>query len=209
MSVDNIDIEIHDVMGNDEDVVSIPMTRLDDDGIYWSAEVDVAYMNASMQFHCEEIRTSTFLLKMPDKDGVEYNFITEWTIYGMDEDIKAQAYLDVISGNGQQGNGDGDNGNNNNSNGNNGNRDNDNSDNNKGDNDKVDSGNGNGNGGNDNNDANNSSGNNGGQQGSVDGGSVDSGDSVNAVIWIAVMLITVSVLFEAQAGRGDRRKTNN
>ena len=86
-SVSNLVIEIMFVKGNEYEVVEIPMTKLDEDGKYWSAEVDVAYKNAQMHIWCPEIGVGTYYIVLPDKDGAMYSHEFEWTIYGMDEAI--------------------------------------------------------------------------------------------------------------------------
>ena len=87
MKTENMVVEISYVKGNADDDVVVPMTMLDEDGKYWSAQIDVAYKNALIQFASEELGYSTYLLATPDKDGAMYSRENDWTIYGMDEDI--------------------------------------------------------------------------------------------------------------------------
>lgn len=84
---DELVVNILYVKGNPDDKVLIPMTKLDSEGKYWSAEIDVAYKNAVINFCNEEAGISTFLLSAPDKEGVMYSIENDWTIYGMDDTI--------------------------------------------------------------------------------------------------------------------------
>ena len=56
-------------------------------GKYWSAEIDVAYMNAQMDVSSQEAGMFTWGSVLPKKEGVMLDYNNEWTIYGMDEDI--------------------------------------------------------------------------------------------------------------------------
>ena len=85
--VDDLQINIMCVKGNDYEEVVVPMTKVDADGKYWSAEIDVAYMNAQMDVSNEEVGMSTWGTVLPKKEGTMLDGNNEWTIYGMDEVI--------------------------------------------------------------------------------------------------------------------------
>lgn len=84
---DSLFVEIFDVKGNGDEAVMIPMTKLDDEGKYWSAQIDIAYKNAMMDIVNDEAGVSTTLHVTPEKDGAMYSFENDWTIYGMDDTI--------------------------------------------------------------------------------------------------------------------------
>lgn len=84
-SAQNLNVIICNVKGNADDDVTIPMTKLDETGKYWSAEIDMAYMNAKMFIDAGDF--ASYVLVLPDEDGVMFSVDNDWTIYGMDDTI--------------------------------------------------------------------------------------------------------------------------
>ena len=80
-------LEIYNVCGNADDILSIPMTKVDEDGKLWSVEFDIAYINAVMHFANNDAEISTGLLNLPEKDGLMFSNEDNWTIYGMNDII--------------------------------------------------------------------------------------------------------------------------
>lgn len=84
-SAQDLTVKIHNVKGDEYDSLIIPMTKLDETGKYWSVELDVAYMNAKMFIDAGYF--SSYVLVLPDEDGVMFSVDNDWTVYGMDDTI--------------------------------------------------------------------------------------------------------------------------
>ena len=83
----NIVINIYNVYGNEDNILKISMTKLDELGKLWGAEIDIAYQNAKITIESPEAYMSTPIITLPEKDGLIYSTETNWTIYGMDDII--------------------------------------------------------------------------------------------------------------------------
>ena len=82
---ENIDVVIYNVKGNIDDNVIIPMTKLDEEGKTWKAEIDIAYKNATIQFHNPDTGRASFSVVTPKTDNLIYNYDNNWTKFGIFE----------------------------------------------------------------------------------------------------------------------------
>lgn len=57
---------------NDGESEIIPMTKCDDAGMLWEAQIDKAYIGADMQISNNADGIATFILTVPDKSGMTY-----------------------------------------------------------------------------------------------------------------------------------------
>lgn len=57
---------------NDGESEVVPMTKCDDAGMLWEAQIDKAYIGADMQIVNNADGIATFILTVPDKSGMTY-----------------------------------------------------------------------------------------------------------------------------------------